>query len=74
MVRIKVFEKFAACLPKFWGRPPVDSNLSGTVGRFGGGLTVKVSQSGYLYGEYEYATGDHFQQPWSVSARLRWQW
>jgi outer membrane autotransporter protein len=51
-----------------------DSNLSGTVGRFGGGLTVKVSQSGYLYGEYDYATGDHFQQPWSVSAGLRWQW
>jgi outer membrane autotransporter protein len=51
-----------------------DSNLSGTVGRFGGGLTLKVSQSGYLYGEYDYATGDHFQQPWSVSAGLRWQW
>jgi len=51
-----------------------DSNLSGTVGRFGGGLTVRLSQSGYLYGEYDYATGDHFQQPWSVSAGLRWQW
>jgi outer membrane autotransporter protein len=51
-----------------------DSNLSGTVGRFGGGLTVKVSQSGYLYGEYDYATGDHFQQPWSISAGLRLQW
>jgi outer membrane autotransporter protein len=50
------------------------SNLSGTVGRFGGGLTVRLSQAVYLYGEYDYATGDHFQQPWSVNAGLRWQW
>lgn len=51
-----------------------DSHLSGTVGRFGGGLAAKLSQSVYIYGEYDYATGDHIQQPWSVSAGLRWQW
>jgi outer membrane autotransporter protein len=51
-----------------------DSNLSGTVGRFGAGLTLKLSQSVYIYGEYDYATGDHIEQPWSVSAGLRWQW
>src|ERR1700677_1982172 len=51
-----------------------DSSLSGTVGRFGGFLTVRLNQSVYLYGEYDYATGDHFQQPWSVSAGLRWHW
>jgi outer membrane autotransporter protein len=51
-----------------------DSHLSGTVGRFGAGLTAKVSQSVYLYGEYDYATGDHIQAPWAVDAGLRWQW
>jgi outer membrane autotransporter protein len=51
-----------------------DSHLSGTVGRFGGGLAAKLSQSVYIYGEYDYATGDHIQAPWSVSAGLRWQW
>jgi outer membrane autotransporter protein len=51
-----------------------DSHLSGTVGRFGGGLAAKLSQSVYIYGEYDYATGDHIEQPWSVSAGLRWQW
>jgi outer membrane autotransporter protein len=53
---------------------PSDSNLSGTVGRFGGGVTAKVSRSTYLYAEYDYATGDHFQQPWFVNVGLRWQW
>jgi outer membrane autotransporter protein len=51
-----------------------DANLSGTVGRFGGGVTAQVSRSTYLYAEYDYATGDHFQQPWFVNVGLRWQW
>jgi outer membrane autotransporter protein len=51
-----------------------DSSLSGTVGRFGGGVTAKISPSIYLYGEYDYATGDHIQAHWAVSAGLRWQW
>ena len=50
------------------------SSLSGTVGRFGGGCDAKLSQSIYIFGEYDYATGDHIQLPWSVSAGLRWQW
>ena len=50
-----------------------NSSLSGTVGRFGAGLTAKLSQSVYLYGEYDYATGDHIQAPWAVNAGLRWQ-
>jgi hypothetical protein len=29
---------------------------------------VQLSQSLYLYGEYDYSTGDHIQEPWSVSA------
>jgi outer membrane autotransporter protein len=51
-----------------------DSSLSGTVGRFGGGFAAKLSQSIYIYGEYDYATGNDIQAPWSVTAGLRWQW
>jgi outer membrane autotransporter protein len=51
-----------------------NSSLSGTTGRFGGGLAAKLSQSVYIYGEYDYATGDHIDQSWSVSTGLRWQW
>jgi outer membrane autotransporter protein len=40
----------------------------------GGGLTVGLSQSIYIYGEYDYATGDHIEEPWAVSAGFRWQW
>jgi outer membrane autotransporter protein len=51
-----------------------NSSLSGTVGRFGGGVAARLSQSIYIYGEYNYATGDHIQEPWSVDAGMRWQW
>jgi outer membrane autotransporter protein len=50
------------------------SSLSGTVGRFGGGVALRLNQSIYLYGEYDYSTGNHIQEPWSVDAGLRWQW
>ena len=50
-----------------------DSHLSRTVGRFGAGLTAKLSQAVYLYCEYDYATGDHVQAPWAADAGLRWQ-
>jgi outer membrane autotransporter protein len=53
---------------------PFNSSLSGTVGRFGGGFAARISQSIYIYGEYDYATGNHIQTPWSVTAGLRWQW
>ena len=51
-----------------------DSSLSGTTGRFGGGVTARISQSFYLYGEYDYLTGDHLEQPWAVDVGLRFQW
>jgi outer membrane autotransporter protein len=51
-----------------------DPSISGTVGRFGAGVAARISQSFYLYGEYDYATGDHIQEPWAVNLGLRWQW
>jgi len=50
------------------GRTTFDSHLSGTVGRFGGGLTARLTQSLYLCGEYDIPTGDHFHEPWAFSA------
>ena len=49
-------------------------SLSGTSGRFGAGVTARISRSIYLYGEYDYLTGDHLQQPWAVDVGLRFQW
>jgi outer membrane autotransporter protein len=48
--------------------------LSGTLVDAGAGLAVRLNQSVYLYGEYDYANGDKIRQPWAVNAGLRWQW
>jgi len=53
---------------------PTNNQLSGTIGRFGAGFATKLSRTIYLYGEYDYATGNHFQEPWFLNAGLRWEW
>jgi outer membrane autotransporter protein len=72
--KAEVIEEFLAGNDVRTNSTTFDSRLSGTVSRFGSGLTVRLNQLVYLYGEYDYATGDHFQQPWSVTAGLRCQW
>ncbi len=37
-------------------------------------LAVRLNQSVYLYGEYDYANGDKIRAPWAVNAGVRWQW
>jgi hypothetical protein len=66
--RAEVIEEFLTGNTVRTNSTNFDSHLSGTTGRFGGGLAARVSQSVYIYGEYDYATGDHIQQPWSVDA------
>src|SRR3981081_1340683 len=48
--------------------------LSGTLVEAGAGLAARLNQSGYLYGEYDYANGDKIRAPWAVNAGLRWLW
>jgi outer membrane autotransporter protein len=48
--------------------------ISGTLVDAGAGITARVSQSVYLYGEYDYANDDRIRQPWAVNAGVRWQW
>jgi len=48
--------------------------LSGTLVDAGAGLAVRLNQSVYLYGEYDYANGDKIREPWAVNAGVRWQW
>ena len=49
-------------------------DLSGTAGRFGVGVAARLGQSTSLYGEYEYATSDQVESPWSVNLGFRWEW
>src|SRR5262249_26368965 len=45
--------------------------LSGVGIQAAGGLTARLTDSIYLYGEYDYANSDKIRIPWSVDAGLR---
>jgi len=51
-----------------------DSDLSGTTGQFGVGITAWLGKSTSLYGEYDYATSDAIREPWAASIGFRWEW
>lgn len=38
------------------------------------GLNARITDSIYIYGQYEYENADKFRTPWAVNAGLRWQW
>ena len=48
--------------------------LSGVGIQAAGGITTRVTDSIYLYGEYDYANNDKIRIPWAVSGGFRWVW
>ena len=48
--------------------------LSGVGIQAAGGVTARITDSIYLYGEYDYANSDKIRIPWAVDAGLRWEW
>jgi outer membrane autotransporter protein len=48
--------------------------LSGVGIQAAGGITTRVTDSIYLYGEYDYANNDKIRIPWGVSGGFRWVW
>jgi tracheal colonization factor len=48
--------------------------LSGVGIQAAGGVTARLTDSIYLYGEYDYANSDKIRIPWAVDAGLRWEW
>ena len=53
---------------------PFFPTVSGTMVDAAAGLSARLNQSVYLYGEYDYANGDKIRQPWAVNLGVRWQW
>jgi outer membrane autotransporter protein len=53
---------------------PFFPTVSGTMVDAAVGLSARLNQSVYLYGEYDYANGDRIRQPWAVNLGVRWQW
>jgi outer membrane autotransporter protein len=48
--------------------------LSGIGIQAAGGVTARLTDSIYFYGEYDYANSDKIRIPWAVDAGFRWAW
>jgi len=79
----RAFEPYAkvSATNEFLGGDRITTNqtsffptLSGVGIQAGGGVTAKITDSIYLYGEYDYANNDKVRIPWAVNAGLRWKW
>ena len=77
------FEPFAGAfvINEFLGgdRVTTDQNnffptLSGAAVDVTAGLNARITNSLFIYGQYEYENADKFRIPWAVSAGLRWKW
>ena len=75
------FEPFAGVfvINEFLGGDRVTTNqtsffptLSGAAVDVTAGLNARITDSIYLYGQYEYESADKFRAPWAVNAGLRW--
>ncbi|HYY27993.1 MAG TPA: autotransporter outer membrane beta-barrel domain-containing protein, partial [Chthoniobacterales bacterium] len=53
---------------------PFFPTVSGTMVDAAAGLSARLNQSLYLYGEYDYANSDRIRQPWAVNLGVRWEW
>ena len=79
----KAFEPYAkvSVINEFLGGDRITTNqtnffltLSGPAIDVTAGLNARITDSIYLYGQYEYENADKFRAPWAVNTGLRWQW
>ena len=79
----KAFEPYAkvSVINEFLGGDRITTDqtsfsptLSGVGIQAAGGVTARLTDSIYLYGEYDYANSDKIRIPWAVDACLRWEW
>ena len=79
----RAFEPYAkvSVINEFLGGDRITTNqtaffptLSGVGIQAAGGVTARLTDSIYLYGEYDYANSDKIRIPWAVDAGLRWVW
>jgi outer membrane autotransporter protein len=48
--------------------------LSGAAVDVTAGLNARITDSLFIYCQYEYENADKFRMPWAVNTGLRWQW
>ena len=73
-LKIAVLHEFLTGDPITLDETTFYPTLSGTLVDAAAGISAKLNQSVYLYGEYDYANGDNIREPWAVNAGVRWQW
>ncbi|MFZ0505795.1 MAG: autotransporter outer membrane beta-barrel domain-containing protein, partial [Chthoniobacterales bacterium] len=73
-LKIAVLHEFLTGDPITLDETTFYPTLSGTLVDAAAGISAKLSQSVYLYGEYDYANGDNIREPWAVNAGVRWEW
>ncbi|PWT85408.1 MAG: hypothetical protein C5B58_03135 [Acidobacteria bacterium] len=81
--RSMVFEPYvkASVINEFLGGDRITTNqtsffptLSGVGIQAAAGITAKMTDSVYLYGEYDYANSDKVRIPFAITGGLRWEW
>ena len=79
----KAFEPYAkvSVINEFLGGDRITTNqtpffptLSGVGIQAAGGMKTRITDSIYMYGEYDYANNDRVRIPWAVDVGLRWAW
>ncbi|WP_447793643.1 autotransporter outer membrane beta-barrel domain-containing protein [Pseudomonas farris] len=51
-----------------------NNDLSGTRGQFGVGVALALSKEFQVHADFDYAKGEHIEQPYGVNVGLRWAW
>ncbi|WP_409078097.1 autotransporter outer membrane beta-barrel domain-containing protein [Pseudomonas sp. SZMC_28357] len=51
-----------------------NNDLSGSRGELGAGVAVSLSEKWQAHADFDYANGEHIEQPWGVNVGVRYSW
>jgi outer membrane autotransporter protein len=72
--KVSVINEFLGGYTVTTDQTPFNPTLSGVGIQAAGGVTARLTDSVYFYGEYDYANSDKIRMPWAVDVGLRWEW
>ena len=51
-----------------------NNDLSGSRAEFGAGVAVAMSEKWQVHADFDYAKGEHIEQPWGANVGVRFSW
>ncbi|MGE8144129.1 autotransporter outer membrane beta-barrel domain-containing protein [Pseudomonas frederiksbergensis] len=51
-----------------------NNDLSGSRGELGAGVAVSLSEQWQVHADFDYANGEHIEQPWGANVGVRYSW